>query len=240
MAIKQKNNGAGHHFIYDDECISNVNPEMFDATHWQRSGNITGQAAGRGTTLFIRHHDNHWVLRHYRRGGLIGKLINDAYLYSGVDHTRSFREFSLLHGMREDELAVPAPVAAYVKRRGLFYQADIITRIIPQSRDVHAMLCQGPLTDNDWQRIGMAIADLQHHQVYHHDLNIRNIMMDTQGKVWIIDFDRCYRRAGEAWKQTPLNRLQRSLNKEKDREPHFHWQPSDWQTLLDGYHSKAP
>ena len=240
MAIKQKNNGAGHHFIYDDGLIADVSPEMFDATHWHRSGQVTGQAAGRGTTLFIRHQDQDWVLRHYRRGGLIGKLLNDEYLYTGVENTRAFREFSLLHAMCQDGIAVPTPIAAYVKRRGLVYRADIITRTIPNSRDVHAILCERALTTSMWQRIGLAIAHLHHNQIYHHDLNIRNIMADAHDKIWIIDFDRCCRREGDSWKQQTLNRLRRSLNKEKAREAHFHWQGADWQVLLEGYMSYTP
>lgn len=240
MAIKQKNNGAGHHFIFDDTHIADVSPDMFDATHWHRSGLVTGQATGRGTTLFIRHQDQDWVLRHYRRGGLIGKLLNDEYLYTGAANTRAFREFSLLHRMNQDGIAVPTPVAAYVRRRGLLYRADIITRTIPHSRDIHAMLCEGPLDEAMWTRIGLAIAHLHHHQVYHHDMNIRNIMADAHGKVWIIDFDRCYRRDGESWKQQTLNRLLRSLNKEQGREPDFHWQPADWQKLVAGYMSYTP
>src|SRR4029453_11025308 len=60
-----------------------------------------------------------WVLRHYRRGGLIAKLSQDSYLWTGAARTRSFAEWRLLAELRRRGLRVPAPIAArYV--RGLF------------------------------------------------------------------------------------------------------------------------
>ena len=71
--------------LYDRNEIDNFSPEMLSAQYWQEKDAITGSAQGRGTTWFIKYVDSnnsqpkHWVLRHYYRGGLIGKLINDSY-----------------------------------------------------------------------------------------------------------------------------------------------------------------
>lgn len=72
-------------------------------------------------------------------------------------------------------------------------------------------------------------------QVYHHDANIRNIMMDDARNIWLIDFDRCYKRQGDGWKAGNLDRLLRSLHKEKAKNKQFYWQENDWQYCMKGY-----
>lgn len=239
MAIKQQITAPGHYLTFDDSRVAQPAPSWFDPEYWHQQQKVTGQAKGRGTTLFIQDKGNRWVLRHYRRGGLIGKLINDSYLFTGLRHTRSFSEFALLVKMRSLSLPVPRPVAAHVHRRGWLYRADIMTDLIPDARDIHAVLCERELDKLTWRLIGQTIARFHRHQIYHHDLNIRNLMLDGQNTVWLIDFDRCSERAGDAWKQGNLDRLYRSLNKEKGREPRFHWHPDHWQWLLEGYRATA-
>lgn len=239
MAIEHINFGNGHHALIDSSEAETGNVSIFSPDYWLEKGKIEGQAKGRGTTFFINNTSRHWVLRHYRRGGLIGKLIRDKYLFSGLVKTRAFQEFSLLAKMRHLGLNVPKPVAAHVYQRGPFYQADLITERINNAHDVHFELTQAPLSADNWQAIGQAIAELHAHQVYHHDLNIRNIMRDSDGHVWIIDFDRCRIRQGNGWKQDNLDRLLRSLHKELQRTQPFHWQPDDWPHLLQGYQNAS-
>ena len=79
---------------------------------------------GRGTTWFIRTGDSSFVLRHYRRGGLMAKFSKDAYLWSGENETRAFAEWYLtyhLHragpsGAHADRRALPAPRAVLPRR----------------------------------------------------------------------------------------------------------------------------
>lgn len=235
MAIEHINYGKGHYALVDSDQVSTDDVAIFSPDYWALHNAIEGQAQGRGTTLFIHQKDKHWVLRHYRRGGLIGKLIRDKYLFSSLVNTRPFLEFSLLATMRHRGLNVPKPIAAHVHHTGPFYRADLITERIDGATDVHFQLTQAPLERCDWLSIGEAIAKLHNQGVYHHDLNIRNIMRDNKHVVWIIDFDRCAMRSGHNWKQANLDRLYRSLQKERAKCPSFHWQPSDWAHLLDGY-----
>ena len=71
-------------------------------------------------------------------------------------------------------------------------------------------------------------------QVNHTDLNIHNILLDKQGKVWLIDFDKCYVQAGESWKNSNLQRLLRSFNKELNKRQ-IKWREADWQCLANAY-----
>jgi 3-deoxy-D-manno-octulosonic acid kinase len=241
MAIIRRDLGAGHHFLYDDAISDALDEELgidtFTSEYWQFQNKITGKAQGRGTTLFIEHNHHQWVLRHYQRGGMIGKVLSDQYLFTGVEHSRPFEEFRLLAAMRKEGLKVPLPVAARIYRRGVIYRGDLITEKIPNSQDLHRVLCHKPLGKDLWRSVGEAMAAMHKCQVHHHDANIRNIMMDDDQQIWLIDFDRCRKRKGHHWKTSNLDRLLRSLQKEKNKNPIFHWSFDDWQYCLDGYHS---
>lgn len=236
MAIIRQDLGAGRHFLYNDSLMTEPTLEVFKPEYWRAQHKIVGQAKGRGTTLFIDHEGQHWVLRHFKRGGIVGKVLNDQYVFIGVERSRPFEEFRLLHHMGTHGLKVPVPVAVQIYRRGLIYRGDLITQNIPCSQDLHQILTREPLSKDDWREVGRAMAAMHQCQVYHHDANIRNIMMDDKHHVWLIDFDRCHMRNGNNWKPSNLARLLRSLNKEKALNAHFYWQPEDWQYCIEGYH----
>jgi serine/threonine protein kinase len=71
--------------------------------------------------------------------------------------------------------------------------------------------------------------------VHHTDLNCRNILLDGDGQIWLIDFDKCNRRPQGRWIQDSLDRLERSLLKERTKVPHLHWTDPDWGALLEGH-----
>ena len=68
---------------------------------------------------------------------------------------------------------------------------------------------------------------------------VREPKRDAQGRAWIVDFDKCGVRPGEAWKQENLERLRRSLRKEQGRRHPFHWDEARWDDLLKGYAGEA-
>ncbi len=209
---------------------------MFSGSYWQEKQAVTGTATGRGTTYFVAHKDNQLVLRHYYRGGLIGKFLNDSYLYTSVLNTRAAREFQLLMHLQSLGLPAPEPVGFKVHRKGLSYSADIITRLIANSRDLVAQLVKGPLSHEQWLQIGATIYQFHQHGIFHHDLNCHNIMCDDNDNVWLIDFDQgSVKPAMGTWCQKNLDRLLRSFRKEKNTLSQFYWQESDWQALMQGY-----
>lgn len=236
MAIKQVSAGSHHILICADE-YAQITPQWFDPQWWQEKGAVTGQAKGRGTTLFLDVDGDALVLRHYRRGGLPGKLLDDQYVFGGLEATRPFKELRLLSAMRDQGLNVPRPVAAHVQRSGLVYRGDLITAMIPESQDLHAVLCRQPLPEDRWFATGVAVARMHRAGVYHHDLNVRNVMIDSREEIWIIDFDRCDFRVGDKWKTRNVARFLRSLVKEKNKHAGFHWQQSDWNAFLEGLQS---
>lgn len=116
------------------------------------------------------------------------------------------------------------------------YQADILLEKITESQDLSKLLQSAPLNEAEYREIGSLIRRLHQHQVFHSDLNIHNIMRDSQGKFWLIDFDKCAITDGEDWKADNLARLKRSFLKEKDRLQ-IHFNDDDWLAFLTGYHT---
>ena len=73
----------GGRMLYDTLRTSNFSPAFFEPEYWRGHDAIEGSALGRGTTWFIRSGDSRFVLRHYRRGGLMARVSKDAYLWRG-------------------------------------------------------------------------------------------------------------------------------------------------------------
>ncbi len=179
------------------------------------------------------------VLRHYYRGGAIGKLLKDHYAYIGLTRSRPFCEFDLLAKLTQQGLPAPKPIALHVKRKklGRCYQGDIITQRIQGSTDLASILSERPATENEITTVGQTLRRFHDHNVYHHDLNAHNILIDNESRAWLIDFDRgAIRPNTQGWKGANLSRLQRSLNKESQRQAQFFWSEDDWTLLLNSYH----
>lgn len=222
---------------YDPRLVSDFSVDYFSPDFWQRHNAVTGQSHGRGVTWFVQHQEQHWVLRHYWRGGLIGRYIQDSFVFQKLNRCRSFAEFELLQQMVDDELPVPKPIAARVKKRGLVYQSDILIERIPHAKDLVQILQEQAIEPAVWQRIGHVLAQFHQAGVYHADLNAHNILLDANEKVWVIDFDKGALKHPGPWQMKNLARLQRSFQKEVGRHLSFHWQMEDWQTLLVAYQS---
>lgn len=221
---------------HDEEQLAGCNVRCFDATYWKQLGRITGSANGRGTTWFVDlgNGQGQAALRQYRRGGLLGKVIKQSYLFTGWEKTRSYCELQLLFTLKEAGVNVPTPIAAIATRHGFTYQAALLSERVEQARDLSHLLCERELSSDVYFSIGQQIRKMHNAQVNHTDLNIHNILIDHQMKVWIIDFDKCYVEQGNGWKNANLQRLQRSFHKEQEKIG-IRWSSSDWESLLQGW-----
>ncbi|KFI09613.1 3-deoxy-D-manno-octulosonic acid kinase [Vibrio coralliilyticus] len=215
---------------YDETLLKEDPQQVFDAEFWQNAGKVIGSAQGRGTTWFVQTETIEAALRHYRRGGLFGKLVEDSYLFSSWERTRSYQEFQLLNSLIEAGVNVPRPIAARAVKSGVTYKADLLSEKIPNARDLVSILMEKPLPAEMYQKIGYEIRKMHDAQVNHTDLNIHNILIDEHDKVWIIDFDKCFQQSGNGWKQSNLDRLKRSFEKEVGKCG-IHWKLDDFQHL---------
>lgn len=219
---------------FDDALLHEDPSQCCNPEFWQQNGKVLGSATGRGTTWFVQLQQTQGALRHYRRGGLFGKLVADSYGFTGWEKTRSYQEFMLLNHLRDAGVNVPRPIAARVQKYGLLYKADLLSEKVPNARDLVSILQESPISDELYRKIGREIRKMHDAQVNHTDLNIHNILIDDQEKVWIIDFDKCYVQSGHSWKQGNLNRLKRSFEKEVVKRA-VKWSELDWQPVVQGY-----
>jgi 3-deoxy-D-manno-octulosonic acid kinase len=187
-------------------------PRLFDAGWWSGQGAVTGEAPGRGSSLFLATDFGEAALRRYLRGGMAARLSHDRYVFRGVEASRPFREFDVLARMASDGLPVPEPLAALCERDGLFYRAALLTRRIMPARAL-----PDHFTDRsfDWSRLGAELRSLFDAGMRHADLNARNILVhDDTGAAWVIDLDASrYDPDRPAKGARQLDRLHRSLEK---------------------------
>ncbi|CAM3882235.1 3-deoxy-D-manno-octulosonic acid kinase [Vreelandella rituensis] len=190
-----------------------IGSAWFEPDHWRRQGKVVGEAPGRGSSLFLDAGNAQWVLRPYRRGGLIARLSASRYLWTGLEKTRAFRELRLTAELFERGLPVPRPVAASVTRHGLTYEAALITVRIPGARALADRLLEGSADSALLRQVGETVRRFHEAGLDHVDLNARNLLVDDQDQVWLIDLDRCRLRRPGKWQESNLGRLERSVKK---------------------------
>jgi 3-deoxy-D-manno-octulosonic acid kinase len=220
--------------LYDASRCDQPDERIFDRDAWRVRGALEETAGGRGSIAFIRDGERRWVLRHYRRGGLVARVLDDTYLWHGAARTRSFREWRLLRLLREWRLPVPCPVAARCSRSGALYRADLITEELPTRRTLAQALANAPLDAGSWRAVGACVGQLHARGVHHADLNAHNLLLAEDGAVYVLDFDRGQVRARGAWEQAVLERLKRSLVKVSAGLPAGRFDAAAWVALLAG------
>lgn len=227
--------------LYDRQVISEISADRFVAANWLHSEPVQGVlgSQGRGNTMFVGNVPRQFVLRHYVRGGLIGKLIRDSYFWTGAEESRPFREWRMLAKMADNGLRVPRPAAARYQRKGLLYTADLITVRVPEVRALSTCLHERACGEPFWHDLGKSIHEFHSHGVFHADMNAYNLQIDSADRLWMLDFDRGRLLSPGPWKQKTLSRLHRSLQKLKGLNPGLHYDQQCWEQLLEGYFSAA-
>lgn len=193
---------------YDAQRISEPGGDLLDPAGARLEAQAVGQG-GRQAAWYVKGEFGEGVLRHYRRGGLMARFSANRYLWLGAEQTRSFAEAELLRYMYQRGLAVPRPLAAAYWRSGFTYTAALLTERIADARPLRQSLDGGHHAE-----VALAIFAMHEAGVWHADLNAYNILLDAQGKVWLIDFDKGRRVVlSQERRRANLLRLRRSLIK---------------------------
>ncbi len=223
--------------LYDKAIINQISEERFEAGGWPHAEALSGAlgSGGRGNTMYVGNVPRQFVLRHYMRGGLLGRLVRDTFIYSGPDKTRSFREWRLLDKLSSNNFNVPRPAAARYCQHGTFYTADIITVRIPDVVSLSVYISENRPDAAFWESLGASIYSFHEAGVYHADMNAYNLQIDKSGELWMLDFDKGALRPRGAWQQQTLARLHRSLHKVVGLDPALNFRAPNWEQLLQGY-----
>ena len=207
---------AGARPDLDATRMRQAEPGWFSPAAWNGDARPVGHG-GRGGAWFIDAKDGHpvrrAVLRQYLRGGLVAAFNRETHLWRGIGRVRSFDEFRLTRELHGRGLPVPQPLAAYYLRNGLGYRAAILLDRIEGVRslgDRAGVAGEGA----PWEEAGRLVARFHRSGLDHADLNAHNLLFDTTGQGWMIDFDRCKLRIpATGWREANLARLRRSLIK---------------------------
>ncbi|MEE8118492.1 MAG: 3-deoxy-D-manno-octulosonic acid kinase [Gammaproteobacteria bacterium] len=227
----------GKTVILYDELVTGKEPvsgDWFFPEFWKSTGDIESTPGGRGSAWFVCSSVGRFVLRHYLRGGLPGKIIRDRYFWTGEESSRPFREWSMLETLVNAGLPVPRPVAARIERFGFpSYRGQIIVERLA-GKPLSSLLNED-IDFLKWQEIGKVIAQLHRQNIWHADLNAHNILVHDSG-VSLIDFDRAKKMSVRGrWCNKNIRRLRRSLTKLLGKTPEETRHVVGWQALVDAH-----
>ena len=179
----------------------------------------TVSRSGRGQTLLYSKDGRELVLRHYKRGGFFGKIVKDRFFIFENNAHRAFDEFKLLDYMLSRGLPVPKPVIARETRSTFSVTQDIVIERLNGYKDLSYVISKRELTEAEYTNIGKTLSLFFKENILHTDLNIRNILINEEGKVAIIDFDKSFcTKLSIDMKNSMINRLLRSFKKELTRD----------------------
>jgi 3-deoxy-D-manno-octulosonic acid kinase len=176
---------------------------------------------------------------------MVARFNRDLYLAGNAERTRAFREFRLLKTLLAAGLPVPAAVAARAQcvvslPLLSLYRCDLVTEQLSDVVTLSDALAEQALDPTVWHAVGRCLRAFHDCDVYHADLNARNILLRNNNcgepEVYLIDFDNSYiRSSSPTWKNANLARLLRSLNKFRRNTDPFYFGKDEWGLLLEGY-----
>jgi len=234
MNLKYEQTGS-RAIVYDADCIDQPDAAWFDPDYWCRAGRVVGHAVGRGNALLLDTPCGAAVLRRYYRGGWAARFSSDRYLFVGFRRSRPCKEAWMLGRLKALGLPVPAPLAALCERAGPSYRGALLTRRIEAASPLADVVAGRMLTETIMRSVGRTIRQFHDAGVVHADLNARNILIDRDGRVHLIDFDRGHlRRVGPREVRANLERLKRSLVKSWPGDANTELEES-WKQLRSGY-----
>jgi len=233
--------------LYDEDILTDPSLQLFDADYHtnlesqqsessQYKDKVSPGGIGRARVIYFSYGDKTLVLKHYFRGGMVSSFLKDQYFGFNLEKTRAFREWCLLKTMLKLGLPVPDAIAAHAEQHLFFYRADLITQKIDDTKTLADVLIEKEIDSDQWRKIASCIKKFHDNNIYHADLNARNILLTGTGEVYLIDFDNSDFRVGSnSWKMGNLTRLKRSLLKFKKNESCFNFSEDNWLSFLEGY-----
>ena len=165
--------------------------------------------------------DGEWmVVRRYSHGGLLRWITRDLYLFG----SRSFRETALTEEIRTSGIPT-VHLAGAIHRRvfPFFYKSYLLSLEIPSTRDLTQYFQEvGHHPSGETLRAkrnvirsaGLLLRQFHRAGFFHADLQLKNFLV-TGDKVFLIDFDRSYRKEILSNREMVKNLLRLNRSAEK-------------------------
>lgn len=170
-------------------------------------------AKGRGGIGRLKVAGRDLVVRPYRRGGALGKLLNDRYSRPA----RARQELEVLHHLQMEGVPVVAPIAAVAKKGRAFWRLRLCTEWLADSQTVPAFLAAFPERRRQAaDAVGLVVRLAFDAGLRHQDLHLDNILVRPCGdrvRAVLVDLDRARIEAPvtDRARDTMLVRMQRHI-----------------------------
>lgn len=153
------------------------------------------------------------VIKHYKRGGLLGRLVRHNYIRLGK--SRSRLEFELLQNARKLGINVPEPLV-WASRGFLIYRAWLVTGEIESALPLSKLSLED---EKRTRRVMPAaveqISRLIENGIIHVDLHPGNVLVDGRDRIFLLDFDKGKFQQGDrnTLRKRYIKRWQRAVSK---------------------------
>jgi 3-deoxy-D-manno-octulosonic acid kinase len=207
--IKNKN----IYIQYNTDVFNKFSSKLFNTDYISKEGLIKSEINGRGKTPEIEFEGRRLFLKHYIRGGFAAKISYDKYFFDSIASTRSVKEYNFLNNLFSKELPVPKPAALQVIINKFTYTADLITCKIENVGTLHDFIMNSKMNSNLWGALESTLEKFYNENVYHSDLNSKNVLIDKNNNFHLVDFDNSYFFYEKKLFLKSIMRLERSLFK---------------------------
>ena len=186
--IKNKN----IYIQYNPDVFDNFSSKLFNTDYISKEGLIKSVTIGRGKTLELQYNNKRYFLKHYIRGGIAAKFSYDSYMFSSLSSTRAIKEYNLLNTMKDQGLPVPKAAALEIITNRFTYKANLITCKLDNEGTLHEFIINKKMNHELWNKLYINFEKFYKKNVYHSDLNSKNIIIDNDNNILLLDFDNSY------------------------------------------------